>query len=467
MRVTKAFIIFIALSAIALISGCTGKGDLTFKKLPSTAEYDISGQIVLPEIIETDLKTSLRHALMSISDFTTFNVSSGNLSVSADASGNFSIKNIPFSDSIVLKAKSNKIELLKRVYPNELDFTDLSQTKIDIDSTAKALIWQFAKDSNKELTLADISAREYAPYVASVSYAIKLALQMPDSSVTNSILEVPAVATPAKSAAAIISSREYILRDSNSVFRNILLRKDLDLLKVYISPSFSNDWDSTSNWNDIISYFTTIFAEKKVLDVEWNVQDIELTPENTARVRTEAKLFLKDILSDQNIETQKFTFDAIWRKEGSFWKIMKNLPYRLDHPSQVGADTRWGELAEIHTKLKAAIAVEDTNTLESYISDNFRNDFDVTSNKNDLIKTAQARFNAMDVKISTYAINKITFTGTDSAEVDCTGQVKVINLIPGLDIDSGSIHSIIEWRRENGVWKIFRNLPYRFTHPKN
>ena len=71
----------------------------------------------------------------------------------------------------------------------------------------------------------------------------------------------------------------------------------------------------------------------------------------------------------------------------------------------------------------------------------------------------------MDVKIAEYSVDSIEFTGSDRARVRCRANVRVISLLPGIDIDSGNIEAIVEWRKEDGIWKIFRNLPYRFNHP--
>jgi hypothetical protein len=101
---------------------------------------------------------------------------------------------------------------------------------------------------------------------------------------------------------------------------------------------------------------------------------------------------------------------------------------------------------------------------ESHIAD-FWQRLGCNSTYTDLASCTQSRFNAMDVKLANYSIDSIDFYESGKARVRCSAQVRVISLIPGIDIDSGSIKAVVEWRREDGVWKVWRNLPYRFTHP--
>lgn len=452
---------------LIFIGGCTGTGNLRFNPLPSTQEYNLSGKILLPEIVENDLLVSTRSNLETTTDFSKFKVFTDNSSVSASADGSFSLQKIPFINNLVLEAKAGKVILLLRVYPTDLSYTNTSQLSISIKSTVEALIWKYGVEFGKELTQADITAREYSPEIASLTMAIKLALQLNPTNAGDAILELPMVTAPARYAANKIEAREEILRDANAVFKNILLRKDLAILKTYISPSFSNDWDSSSNWDDLITAFEKYFNEYNFITVAWDIEQIEMLPLNMARVRIKAKSTMKHILSEQLSDTQDYVFDSIWRKEGSFWKVYRNLPYKKTHPTQVGADARWGEIADIHRQLQAAIAIEDISVLEKYISPVFGNDWDVTSTYSDIISTAKSRFNSMDVKIATYSIDAVEFVGPDLARVHCSSQVSVINLALGIDINSGPIKAIIDWRREDGVWKIFRNLPYRFHHRVN
>lgn len=450
--------------ALLIFSGCTGKGNLTFNPTSTGDEFKISGKINLPEIVETDLAASIKASLTSISDFSTFAVSANGISVAAAKDGSFTLNKVPVSEKMLLEAKSGKIRLMKRLSLNDLYYTDLSNSDISIESTAEALVWHFGLEYDKDLTAADIRAREYVDHLASLTTALKLALQLSPAAVPVDITQLSAVTGPARTAAQAVSEREIILREANSVLRHAFLRKDLELIKVYLSPSFSNDWDMTSNWQDFIGYYEDFFAEKTYSEIDWQIKDLEFMPDNKARVRTEVAVKVYHIASEQEVYSETYLFDAIWRKEGSFWKIYRNMPYRATHPTQVSADARWGEIADAHRELQAALAVEDISKFESRISSVFGNDVDVTSTYNDLITTAQARFNAMDVKIANYSIDSIDFHGTDLATVNCRAQVKVINLIPGKDIDSGEISAKVSWRRENGVWKVYRNLPYRFSH---
>lgn len=458
------FFISVLFLAIIILSGCTGKGDLKFNAPNSPDEFNISGKISLPEIVETDQTASIRSSLTSISDFSTFSVTANGVSVRAEKDGSYSLKKVPVSDKFLIEATSGKIKLLKRLSLDDLYYTDLSNTEISLNSTSEALIWQIGLEYDKNLTAADIRAREYSDKVASVTTALKLALQLSPDAIPDTVAELSAVTTPARNAAGVIIEREIILREANSVLRNSFLRKDLDLLQVYLSPSFSNDWDSSSNWQDFFAYYEEFFAEKTYSEITWNIRDLEFLPDNKARIRTEVDVKVLHLASEETVYDQKYLFDAIWRKEGSFWKVYRNLPYRPTHPVQVGADARWGEIADAHRELQAALAREDLTVFENRISSVFGNDYDVTSTRADILSTAQSRFNAMDVKIATYSIDNISFNGNDLATVDCRAQVKVINLIPGVDIDSKVVSAQVIWRREDGVWKIYRNLPYRFSH---
>jgi len=455
------------LAMIFLFNGCTGKGDLSFNPLPDGSHFMLSGQIKLTEIVETDLSSSLRAELGTISDFSAFMVSAGSVSSRADKSGTFSLSKVPFSEELVIRAEAGKIALLCRVSTDQLYYSDLSKFELNLQTTAETLIWQKGIEIGKNLTTADIRAREYETLVSEVVTAIKLCLQLPKTAVSGTILELAAVKNATSSAASQILEREILIKEANSVLRHILLRKDIELLKVYISPSFSNDWDSTSNWTDVINHYTDLFSDFSFTEVGWKIVDSEFLPDNIVRVRTEAQIKLQNLHSEEIIRDKTYTFDAIWRKEGNFWKVYRNMPYRDTHPSEVHADSRWGEIADAHHELQAALAGEKLDILSNRISQTFGNDWDTTSNYNDLVTCAQNRFNSMDVKIANYSIDSIDFYATDKAKVTCTARVKVINLIPGIDIDSGSIKAEVEWRLEDGAWKIWRNLPYRFSHPSN
>ncbi len=463
--IPNLFLMLLMLIQVILATGCGGTGNLRFNPLPSTQKYTLSGKIELPEIVETDLLTSVRGNLQAITDFTKFKVYAGEHSAQVSSDGSFTLSDIPYSDKLMLQARAGKVSLLLRVYPTDLNYTNISKLSIGVNSTVQALIWKYASDTGKELTKADITAREYDDDVGSLTTAIKLALQLSPSNAGDDILTLPMVVNPALSAARKIQAREEVIRESNMVFKNIILRKDLTMFKSYISPSFSNDWDSSSNWSDITATFEKYFKDYNFLDIDWNIEQIEMLPDNMARVRIKAKAKLQGVLSEQITETSEYVFDSIWRKEGTFWKIYRNMPYKTSHPTQVGADARWGEIADIHRQLQVALANEDINVFKKYISPVFGNDWDPTSTYSDIIETAKSRFNHMDVKIATYSIDAIDFIGTDMARVHCSAEVRVISLIPGIDIDSGPIKAVVDWRREDGIWKIYRNLPYRFTHP--
>ena len=451
----------ILLSMMLFLNGCTGKGDLRFKPAPDGSEFDISGKLKLSEIVETDLTGSLG----TVSDFTKFKILAEGVSAQVGKDGSFSLQNVPFSQSMLLRAEAGKIALLRRVSEDELFFSDLSKLEVNLQTTAEALVWQQGLLLDKNLTAADIRAREYETTITSIVTAIKLSLQLPKNSVPKTVLDLPAVVNPAKTAASSILERELLLKDANSVLRHVMIRKDINLLQVYLSPSFSNDWDSTSSWDDAIAYFRELFRDFDFEEITWRVVDTEFLPDSRARVRTEVKLKLKGIISEAIVREKTYVFDALWRMEGNFWKVFRNMPYRDSHPTQVGADARWGEIADAHRELQAALAVENLEVFSNRISQVFGNDYDFTSTRNDLLLATQKRFNAMDVKIANYSIDSIEFFAVDKAKVHCSAQVRVINLVPGVDVDTGAIKAIVEWRKEDGIWKIFRNLPYRFSHP--
>ncbi|EKD81567.1 MAG: hypothetical protein ACD_39C01744G0001, partial [uncultured bacterium] len=62
-RYGNFFYSIILLAMLILFNGCTGKGDLRFNPLPDSSIFTLSGQIKLPEIVETDLASSLRGEL--------------------------------------------------------------------------------------------------------------------------------------------------------------------------------------------------------------------------------------------------------------------------------------------------------------------------------------------------------------------------------------------------------------------
>ena len=460
-RKLQRFYSIILLAMILLFNGCTThKGDLTFNT--DTNGFNISGKIDLPEIIETE---SARASLTTLNDFSNFVITAEEVTTRADKNGNFSLNGVPFSDTLVIKAVSNKIALLRRVTAEELCYKDLTAIEINVNTTAEALVYQQGLLLKKDLTPADIRAREYAEGLASVVSAIKLAMQLPKASISSTVIDLPAVVSAAKNVAVNCIARENALKEANTVLRHAFLREDLDLIKLYISPSFSNDWDSTSNWSDLINYFGNLFTKDDFISLTWEILDTELLENNKARIRTIISAVIKETKTDEIVCDKTWTFDAIWQQEGTLWKLCRNMPYKETHPTQVDADLRWGEIATAHAELFAAMNSENVASISYRISDSFRNAFDGTSTKNDIIFTATERFNRLDVKISDYTIENINFRGNDLAEVTCSGRIKVINTVLGKDIDSGPVKAKVIWKKEDGVWKIFRDLPYRFSHP--
>ena len=453
----------ILLAMILIFNGCTThKGDLRFNT-PSTSDiFNITGRIVLPEIIETD---SARLTLAALTDFSNFKLTAGETTAQADKYGNFSLDGVHFSDSLVISAISNKIALLRRVTADELCYSDLSNIEINVDTTAEAMIYLQGVLLKKDLTPADIRAREYADGIASLTSAIKLSMQLPKASISKTNLELPAVIAASKEVALNCVSRDNVLKEANTVLRHAFLRKDLDLVKLYISPSFGNDWDSSSSWEDVVSYFEKVFSKCDFVSLTWEITETELLENSTARIRTKVSAIVRENINDEIVCNKTWTFDALWRQEGTIWKLYRNLPYKDTHPTQVDADLRWGEIASAYAELQAAINSEDLTVIENRVSDSFRNAFDGNSTKNEVLLVATRRFNTMDVKVSEYAIEEIKFRDTNVAEVTCSGHIKLINIILGKDVESGLVRAKVIWHKEDGVWRIYRDMPYKFSHP--
>ncbi|OIP25826.1 hypothetical protein AUK22_07590 [bacterium CG2_30_54_10] len=468
-RQTKRFLLP-ALILLSLATSCVNEGNLRFNPVRPGENYNLSGTIDLSELTESDLLTSFRIPNMEIgqiTDFTKFTVKAGDRSVSADKAGKFSLIDVPFASDLILSATAGKVVLLLRLYPNDLRLTDVSKLKISLDSTARALIWKNAQKRETELTAWDIAAREYEPLIGSLTFILKLALQTPKKDVPITILELASVDQAAKTAADAIIPREADLREAYSVIQNALLKSDLKILKYYISPEFSNDWDSTSSWNDFNAAMEEYFKKYRLNNASYTISDMEFLPGNEARVRTAGKIEFTNTHSGLDGETALYQSDIFWRREGSFWKITRNLPYREGHPTQLMAGSRWGEIARAHAQLQGAIFKEDIPVLEKIISPNFGNDWDVHSTHSDLLNSAQSRFNACDVKVATYSIRFIDFIDDSHARVHCTAQVAVFRLLPGVDSTTGVVNAVVDWHLESGVWKLFRNLPYKFSHPLN
>lgn len=459
-----------ALVLLALATSCVNEGDLRFNPVAPGEKYRLAGRLLLPEVTESDLLAGLRDpaaAIQPITDFSVFTIQAGGKSTRAAKDGSFTLSDVPFAEDLVLSATAGKVVLLKRLYPRDLRLTDVSRLTISLDSTARALVWKKARERKTELTAWDIAAREYTEALASLTTALRLALQLPKSSVPKTILDLPAVEAPARALADRILPREETLREAWTVLENALLKKNHDLLAYYISPEFTNDWDSTSSWQDFLEAMDDYFTAYDITAASYTIIDMEFLPGEQARVRIAGDISSRHIISDQTYQTGVYTSDVFWRKEGTFWKIRRNLPYRRGHPTQVMADSRWGEIARAHAELQTAIFREDLSVLERYVSPNFGNDWDVTSTYADLLNTARARFNAADVKNASFTIRFIDIIDDNHARVHCSAQVVVFRLAPGIDVETGPIHAVVDWRREGGTWKLFRNLPYRFSHPRN
>ncbi|MBF0547791.1 MAG: hypothetical protein HQM08_25360 [Candidatus Riflebacteria bacterium] len=470
MKNSRLRFLIISIVLFCISSGCVNHGNLTFRDVPQPEEYQISGKIILSDPVESDLLGSMRQAmpdLITNPNFSKFILNASALSVGVATDATFMIQNVPFSNTLVLNAVAGKVALKKRLYPDELRETDLSRTTINIDSTAKAMIWEKGSLIGKDLTLADITAREYAPLVATLATAIKLSLQLPKSSVIATVLDTDMVQIPAKSAAQAIIPREKTLTEAFSVLQNIILRKDSNLFQHYISPDFGNDWDSTANYSDCLAAIQRYFKEYDFNTASYTIHQMEFLPDNKAIVRVSFQLEMIDISSGLPVTSPIYTTDVGWELEGTMWKIYRNLPYKPGDPTQLGADSRWGEISRAHASLQLALVREELATMSQYISENFGNDWDLNSTKNDLLETARVRFLNDDVKVATYSIKTIEFIGSDSAKIRCSGEVRVISHTLGIDLDWGAVNAVVQWRREVDGWKLFRNLPYKLNHPRN
>lgn len=451
--------------------GCLQKGDMRFNPLPTEETYTLGGRILLPEVVESDLMlVSVREPLAvigAVSDFSKFVVSAGGLSAQVKADGTFRLPSVRFTNDLVLSIAYGKVMLRKRLYPRNLRQTDVTKLEVSLDSTVRALAWEAAHAQGIEISEADIAAREYAPLVASAVTALRLALQLPKKSVPKTVLDLDMVIRPVRTLATAVEPREDLLTESLSVVQNAVLNRNADLLAHYLSPDFSNDWDTQAGFHDFMSEMDWLFGTYIVHTASYTVHQMEFLPGSQARIRISYGLGLEQAFSAERLLSPVYTADMLWRKEGDFWKILRNAPYKKTDPTQVGADARWGEIARAHAALQETMYRENIATLGSHISDNFGNDWDIYSTKSDLLESANRRFLACDVKIATYTIRSIDFIGTDLARVHVTARVRVIKLALGIDLDWGTINAVIDWRREAGGWKIFRNLPYKFSHPRD
>ncbi|MBF0498911.1 MAG: hypothetical protein HQM09_02155 [Candidatus Riflebacteria bacterium] len=447
--------------------GCVNHGDLRPQPLPTEEVYTLAGTVATSDLVEKDLLASRLTDIAHLTDFTTFEIVAGNRKTRANKDGTFTLSDIPFSSDLVVTASASKVIFKLRLYPADLRTTDVKRLAFSVESTVAALIWERAHAAGTELTEADIAAREYVASTTQIASNLRLALQMPKKSVPQTLLDLPVIVNAVNDAAARIIPRESVLTESLSVVQNIFIRRDLKLLENYISPDFGNDWDTTSSYNDCLSTVASMFKQFEIKNASYTIHQMEFLPGELARIRVSFQLDLFDINMGMGHSTDIYTSDVIWRREGTFWKIFRNLPYKKTDPTQVGADSRWGEIARAHAALQYAVTREEIATLGSYISENFGNDWDANSTKSDLLLCAKNRFLVCDVKIASYTIRSIDFIGTDLARVHCAGQVRVINTVLGIDIDWGTVNAVIEWRLEGGSWKLSRNLPYRLTHPRD
>ncbi|MBI3039560.1 hypothetical protein HYY75_11050, partial [bacterium] len=388
-------LLFFAVILSFLSSGCEN-GNLRFNPVSPDENYALAGNISLSDPVESSLLTSFRRLNSDISvitDFSKFLLAAGVKSGYANKDASFRLERVPFSGDLLLSATLGKVVFLRRLYPVDLRMTDVSRLKIDIDSTSRALVWKKAKEQKIELTDADIGAREYSHLLASISSAIKLALQLPKKDVPKTILDLEMVLKPVNLAANTIEPREAILTEAHVTLQNAFLRKNLPLFGYYISTDFGNDWDSNSNYQDFINRISEVFKGNDVKIASYTILQMEFLPNNKARVRATGQISLTSKFSGLDSTTETYTSDVIWRKEGTFWKIHRNLPYQPGHPTQVGADARWGEIAGSHANLQVALFREDLPAFINLVSPNFSNDWDMNSTANDLLETARNRFN--------------------------------------------------------------------------
>lgn len=467
----KLLIIVIVLVSIVFVNGCKTEAGLMRVNEPVKENvYNISGKLNIPTIMETELVgvySSLRGVLTKLSDYSTFTVSANGVTNHVEKDGSFILKEVPLSDDLVVTATAGKITLMLRVTANDMLYNDLSAVTINWKTTIEAYLYQLAlKNNNKNITPGDIRAREYKDDFNAIVETVGMVAQTENEALNTSVLETPAVLNKSKNLATRIIAREATLVNANEVLRNIFILKDENLFQSYISPDFTNEWDSSANWSSITEAFSEFYKRHEFVSLTWTVLESEYLENNTARIRTRVTATTIDTISEEKTGPKTWTFDAYWRLEGTFWKLYKNLPYKETDPMEPGASVIWGEIASVCDELKQALAVEDINVLQKYISTSFTNDFDSESSYADIIAQAQSNFNSMDVKISDYAIENVNIVSNDSSYVDvkCHGRVIAQNFVPILDIDSGIVSATIQWRKEGGSWKIYKNLPYKFKH---
>jgi len=336
-------------------TGCVQYGNLEYCPLVITDVFTLAGSIVLREPVETDLLSSYRYSdIASMTDYSKFVVSVPQKGTNANKDGTFSLTKILASEPMLLSATAGKIVLKRRLYPRDFKYTDMTKLIIDVETTARALIWEKAKETGVELTEADILAREYESLVASVSQAIRFALLLPKKDVPKTILDLDMVTKPVSAAAKAIQAREIVLTEACSVLANALLKENAKIFEHYLSPDFGNDWDASSTYNDFLTTTAGYFKNYDFRIASYSILQMEFIPGNLARVRSAGEVFYTGYPSGIMGQTRIYISDVIWRKEGSFWKILRNLPYKPEHPTQINANASWRENKKANFELQKA-----------------------------------------------------------------------------------------------------------------
>ncbi|HNV70509.1 MAG TPA: hypothetical protein PKO06_12485 [Candidatus Ozemobacteraceae bacterium] len=470
-RIARLAIPLAALALVALVTGCTGHGDLRFAPFPAEEHYSVAGRINLTAVTESDLMWSLRGPAADIAvvtDFSKFVMSAGSASPkNAEKSGDFELESVKPADDLMLQAKADKVVLLRHIYLRDLRETDSRKLDISLLTTAKALVWKKARERNIELTDADISAREYEPWLASITTALKFALQMPDKDVPKTILDLSMVTTPVTAAANVIIPREKLVREAYSVFENALLNESERMLEYLISPDFSNDWDTESSYTDFQKTLADYFTTYDITVASYTIQELEFLPGEIVRARVFAQITAMHRVTGLSHQTALYHTDTFWQREGTYWKIRRNLPYKLTHPTQVAADARWGEIARAHVLLRDATYREDMEVFKTLFSTGFGNDWDIESTYTDFLLQTKKQFDENDTQLASYTIRSIEFVTSELAKARISFHLKFISHATGYIEDWGLTNAVVDWKWEDGAWKVFRNFPYKATHPKD
>ncbi len=470
-RIARVILLLPALAIISLATGCTGHGDLRFAPFPAEEHYTVAGRINLTAITESDLMMSVRGIaadLAAVVDFSKFVVSCGTAAAkNAEKSGDFELASVKPADDLLLQAQAGKVVLLRHVYLRDLRETDSRKLDISLLSTAKALVWKKARENKVELTDADISAREYEPWLASITTALKFALQMPAKDVPKTILDLSMVTTPVTAAAKVIIPREKLVREAYSVLENALLNESERMLQYLISPDFSNDWDTESSYTDFQKTLADYFTTYDITVASWSIQELEFLPGEIVRARVFAQVTARHRVTELEHQTALYHTDTYWQREGTYWKIRRNLPYKPTHPTQIGADARWGEIARAHVLLRDATYREDMEVFKALFSTGFGNDWDIESTYTDFLLQTKKQFDENDTQLASYTIRSIDFVTSELAKVRVSFHLKFISHATGYIEDWGLTNAVVDWKYEDGVWRVFRNFPYKKTHPKD